>query len=99
MKNWIKINDQSREAHNVNGDIRFKTIMLKFSLSDYSDACILFKGRITIIGAEANAAARRADEIDKKYYLKNFTPFINCKTEINNTEIDNSKDNDIVMPM
>ena len=27
------------------------------------------------------------------------TPFINCKIEVNNTEIDNAKDIDIVMPM
>ena len=31
--------------------------------------------------------------------LKNCAPFIYCKSEINNTEIDNAKDNDIVMPM
>ena len=31
--------------------------------------------------------------------FKNCAPFINCKTEINNTEIDNAKDIDIVMPM
>ena len=32
--------------------------MLKLSLCDYSDACILVKARITITGAEADAAAR-----------------------------------------
>ena len=31
--------------------------------------------------------------------FKNRAPFINCKTEVNNTEIDNAKDVDIVMPM
>ena len=35
--------------------------MLKSSLCDYSDAYILFKGKITITGAGANAAARQAD--------------------------------------
>ena len=57
------------------------------------------KGRITITGAGADAAARQADERDKGLIFKNFAPFINCKTEINNTEIDNAKDIDIVMPM
>ena len=33
-------------------------MMLKSSLCDYSDVCILVKGRITITGAEADAAAR-----------------------------------------
>ena len=32
--------------------------MLKSSLCDYSDVCILVKGRITITGAEADAAAK-----------------------------------------
>ena len=40
-KNWIKINDRSRGVYNINSDIRFKTIMLKSSLCDYSHAYIL----------------------------------------------------------
>ena len=31
--------------------------------------------------------------------FKKCAPFINCKSEINNTEIDNAKDIDIVMSM
>ena len=50
-KNWIEINYKSRGAYNTNSDIRFKTTMLKSSLCDYSDACILVKGRITITEA------------------------------------------------
>ena len=38
--------------------------MLKSSLCDYSDAYILFKGKITITGAD-DAAARQADDRDK----------------------------------
>ena len=51
--------------YNVNSDIRFKTTMLESSLCNYSDAYILVKGRITITGAGANAAARQADEKNK----------------------------------
>ena len=98
-KNWTKINDQSRGVYNVNCDIRFKTTVLKSSLCDYSDAYILVKGRIKITGAGADAAARQADERDKGVIFKNFAPFINCKSEMNNTEIDNAKDIDIVIPM
>ena len=98
-KNWIEINDQSRGVYNTNSDIRFKTTMLKSSLCDYSDAYILVKGTITITGAGADAAARQADERDKGVIFKNCAPFINCKSEINNTEIDNAKDIDIVMSM
>ena len=39
--------------------------MLKSSLCNYSDPYILVKGRITITGAGADAAARQADERDK----------------------------------
>ena len=84
---------------NLNSDIRVKTTMLKSSSCDYIDAYILVKRRITITGSGAGAAARRADERDKGVILKNCAPFINCKSEINNTEIDNTKDIDIVMPM
>ena len=73
--------------------------MLKSSLCDYSDAHILVKGRITINGRGAAAAAREADERDKGIAFKNCAPFINCISEINNTQIDNAKDIDIVMPM
>ena len=73
--------------------------MLKSSLCDYSDAYILVKGKITITGAGADAAARQADERDKGVALKNCVPFTNCISEINNTQVDNAKDIDIVMPM
>ena len=98
-KNWVEINDKSRGTHNVNSQIKFKTAMLKSSLCDYSDAYILVKGRIRIAGAGADLAARRADERDKGVAFKNCAPFTNYISEINNTQIDNAKDIDIVMPM
>ena len=98
-KNWVEINDESRGAYNVNSQIKFKTTMLKSSLCDYSDAYILVKGTITINGRGADAAARQADERDKGVSIKNCAPFINCISEINNTQIDNGQDIDIVMPM
>ena len=73
--------------------------MLRSNLCDYADAYILVNGRITITGAGADAAARQADERDKDVTFKNCAPFIKCISRINNTEIDNAKDIDIVMPM
>ena len=73
--------------------------MLKSSLCDYSDAYILVKGKITITGAGDDAAVRQVDERDKGVAFKNCAPFINCISEINNTQIDNCKDIDIVMPL
>ena len=46
-----------------------------------------FKGTITIAGAGDNDAARHC------------ALFTICESEINNTEIENVKDIDIVMPM
>ena len=79
--------------YNVKSNIRFKTTMLKSSLCNYSGLYILVKGRITITGAEADAAAIQTNERNKRVIFKNCAPSINCKTEINNTQIDNTKDN------
>ena len=98
-KNWVEINDESRGAYNVNSQIKFKTTMLKSSLCDYSDAYILVKGTITIARAGVDAAARQTDERDKGVAFENCAPFTNCISEINNTQIDNAKNIDIVMPM
>ena len=62
--------------------------MLKSSLCDYSDAYILVEGTIKITGAGNVAAARQADERNKCVVFTNCTPFISCKSEINDTEID-----------
>ena len=97
-KNWIEINDQSRGVYNTNSDNRYKTIMLASSVWDYSDAYILVKGTIAITG-EGAATARQADERNKSVIFKNYVLFINCKSDISNTEIDNVKDIDIVMLM
>ena len=98
-KNWVEKNDESRGTYNAGSQIKFKTTMLKSSLCDYSDAYILVKGKITIAGKGNDAAARQADERNKGVVFKNCAPFINCISEINNTQIDNAKDIDIVMPM
>ena len=37
-RNWVEIDDESRGKYDDEKQIRFKTIMLKFSLCDYSDA-------------------------------------------------------------
>ena len=98
-KIWVEINDESRGIYNVNSQIKFKTAMLKSSLCDYSDVYILVKGTITITGAGYDGAARQADERDKGVVFKNCAPFTNCISEINDTQVNNAKDIDIVMPM
>ena len=92
-KNWIKINDDLRGTYNTKSQIKFKTTILKSSLCDYSDEYTLVKGGITITGAGADAAG------DNGVMFKNCAPFTNCVSQINNTQIDNAKDLDVVMPM
>ena len=71
--------------------------MLKSSLCDYSDAYILVKRTITV----NNTAAAGVDinNTNKKVIFKNYSIFSNCISEVNNTQVDNAKDIDIVMPM
>ena len=96
-RNWIEINDESRGAYNINSQIKFKTTILKSSLCDYSDAYILVKGTITVNNTAAQGAA--ANNTNKKVIFKNCAPFTNFISESSNTQIDNAKDIDIVMPM
>ena len=71
--------------------------MLRSSLCDYSDAYILVKGNISVNNtADAGAAANNTN---KKVIFKNCTPFKDCISKINNTQVDNATDIDIVMPM
>ena len=97
-RNWIDINDESRGNY-ANGDIKFKTSMLRSSLCDYADSYIFVKGTITITGEGDNDNARHADERDKGVTFKNCAPFTKCISTINNTDIDNVHDIDIVMPL
>ena len=71
--------------------------MLKSSLCDYSDAYILIKGTISVNNTAAAGAA--VNKFNKKVIFKNCAPFTNCISETNNTQIDNAKNIDIVMPM
>ena len=38
IKNWVEINDGSREMYNASNQIKFKTLMIRSNLYDYSDA-------------------------------------------------------------
>ena len=56
--------------------------MLKSSLCDYSDAYILARGTITVVGAGVENAARATDRNNKQVLFKNCTPFTDCISEI-----------------
>ena len=80
-RNWVEINDESRGNY-ANGEINFKTTMLRYNLCDYADSYILVKGTITITGAGDDAAARQADERDIEVtYLKIVLHLLSAKAE------------------
>ena len=95
-KNWVEINDESRGGYNVNSQIKSKTTMINSSLYDYSDAYILAKGTVTVNNTGTPATPNNRN---KKVIFKNCAQFTNCISEINNTQVDNTKDIDIVMSM
>ena len=97
-RNWVETNDESRGTYTSN-DTRFKTTMLRSNLCDHAGAYILVKGTITITSEGDNDAAKRLDERNKNVIFKHCTPFTKCIRIINNTDIDNTQDIDIVMPM
>ena len=86
-KKLVEINDESRGTYNTNIQIKFKTSILRSSLCDYSDAYILIQ-----VGAGGGNNVIQV-------VFKHSAQFTNCKSKINNTQIDNAEDIDVVMPM
>ena len=69
--------------------------MLNSSLSDYSDAYRLVKGTISM----SSQAGDNSNNGNKEVVFRNCAPFTDFISEINNTQIDNAKEFDLVMPM
>ena len=69
------------------------------NLCDQSNTYILVSGTTTITRAGADNAAKRTKEINKVVVFENYASFTDCISEINNTQIDNAKDINVVMPM
>ena len=72
--------------------------MFKSGLCDYSDPYILGR-RTKTITEEGDVAPKRGDERKKGVNFKNCATFTDCISEIYNTQIDNAKDLDVVMPI
>ena len=88
-KKWYIIDSESKGHYSHENPINFLTNSLVSSLCDYSDAYILVKGNIT---ATPNNAATQV-------VFKNCAPFEKCRTEINETFIDEADFINITMPM
>ena len=70
--------------------------MIRSNLFDYSDACIHVKGTITVSNTRTAAALKNRN---KKVIFENYASFTNCISEINNTQLDDTYDIDVVMPI
>ena len=69
--------------------LNLKLQFLNWNLFDYSDAYILVKRTIALVRQEAGAADRN----NKEVLVKNCAPFTDCISKMNNTQVDNAKDN------
>ena len=93
------IDSESKDNYSKDDPIQFLLISLEWSLCDYSDAYILVTGNI--------AVKRRNDaDIDDvelglitQVLFKNCSPFKDCRTEINDTFVENADFINITMPM
>ena len=70
--------------------------MLRSDLCNFSDACIVVKGAITL----TKTNRRSFIDIRNRFIaFKNNAPFTNCISKIINVLIDNEEDLDVVMSM
>ena len=88
-KKWYIIDSESKGNYSHHNPIKFLTSSLESSLCDYSDAYILVTGNINVTGGDANT----------KVAFKNCAPFKKCRTEINETFVDDAEHINIAMPM
>ena len=90
-KKWYVIDSESKGVYSHENPIKFLTFLssLQSSLCDYSDAYALVTGKIAVVGGGDNT----------KVAFKNYAPFRKCRTEINETFIDEADFINITMPM
>ena len=89
QKKWCIIDSEAKGNYLPDNEVKFLTSSLESSLCDYSDAYILVTGNIT---ATPNNAATQV-------VFKNCAPFEKCRTEINETFVDETDFINITMPM
>ena len=88
--NWVEINDETQGTYDTSSN-KFKTTVLRSDLCDYSDSYILASGTIKITGAGDDDNARKIDGRNKGVISKNWAPFTNCISCINNIQINKAE--------
>ena len=87
-RKWIIVNGNSKVNYDAANEITYNTEVLKSSLCDYNDACILVRCEVTITGHPVTQIA-----------FKNCAPFTKGVTKIDGTTTDNAENLDLVMPI
>ena len=88
-KRWYVIDSESKISYLHPDLIKVLTKSIESGLCDYSDAYVLVTGNITVTGGDANT----------KVAFKNCAPFRKCRTEINETFVDDAEHINIAMPI
>ena len=88
-KKWYIIDSESKGNYSHENPIRFLTNSLESSLCDYSGAYILVTRNITVTGGDDNT----------NIAFKNCAPLEKCRTEINETFVDEADIINITIPM
>ena len=79
-KKWYIIDNEAKGNYLPDNEIKFWISSLVSSICDYSDAYISVTGNITVTRGNANT----------KVAFKNCVPFEKCRTEINETFVDDA---------
>ena len=85
-RKWNIFNDTSNANYYTGDEVLYNAEVLKSNLCDYSDAYILVRGDITILGENTTQVA-----------FKDRAPCIKCITKIDGTTIDNAEYLDLFM--
>ena len=98
-KKWYIIDSESNGNYSPNNEMKSLTSSLKSNLCDYSDAYILVVGNIAV----KKRNNTDSDNVDitaaMQVVFKNCAPFKKCRTEINETFVDDAEDINITMSM
>ena len=89
-KEWMKLNDFSNGQYSVNKNISLKTSTLRSDLCGDSNAYIVVKGTIDLLGDDAKENNKAEDKVASE----SNDPFKPCISKINSTLIDSSEDLD-----
>ena len=93
------IDSESNVNYSQNDEIKFLTRLIESSLCDYLDTYILVTENISVKRRNAAGAADIALGAITQVVFKNCAPFEKCRTEINETFVNETDFINITMPM